>query len=98
MSTKPKVLIVDDEAGIRESLGSILRDEHYEVAAVGSAEEALHQIPAGDFEVGRPVGAAPGSFIDVPVAMNFGPLPLEGGKRYVWELNIDGETNAEQRP
>jgi Family of unknown function (DUF6941) len=49
----------------------------------------------GDFEVGRPPGAAPGSFIDVPVAMNFGPLPLEGGKRYVWELNIDGETNAD---
>ena len=51
MSAKPKILIVDDEAGIRESLGSILRDEQYEVAAVGSAEEALEQIPAGDFEV-----------------------------------------------
>ncbi len=51
MSTKPKILIVDDEAGIRESLGSILRDEHYDVSAVGSAEEALEQIPAGDFEV-----------------------------------------------
>ncbi len=51
MSAKPKILIVDDEAGIRESLGSILRDELYEVAAVGSAEEALEQIPAGDFEV-----------------------------------------------
>jgi two-component system nitrogen regulation response regulator NtrX len=51
MSSKPKILIVDDEAGIRESLGSILRDERYEVSAVGSAEEALEQIPTGDFEV-----------------------------------------------
>ncbi len=51
MSTKPKILIVDDEAGIRESLASILRDENYEVAAVGSAEEALEQIPVADFEV-----------------------------------------------
>jgi two-component system nitrogen regulation response regulator NtrX len=51
MSLKPKILIVDDEAGIRESLASILRDEHYEVAAVGSAEEALEQIPTTDFEV-----------------------------------------------
>jgi two-component system, NtrC family, nitrogen regulation response regulator NtrX len=51
MSSKPKILIVDDEAGIRESLGSILRDEHYDVSAVGSAEEALEQIPTSDFEV-----------------------------------------------
>jgi two-component system nitrogen regulation response regulator NtrX len=51
MSSKPNILIVDDEAGIRESLASILRDERYEVSAVGSAEEALAQIPAGDFEV-----------------------------------------------
>ncbi len=51
MSVKPKILIVDDEAGIRESLGSILRDENYEVEAAGSAEEALEQIPSGDFEV-----------------------------------------------
>ena len=49
----------------------------------------------GDFEVGRPPGAAPGSFIDVPVAMNFGPFPLEPGHRYVWQLTIDGETNSD---
>jgi hypothetical protein len=47
----------------------------------------------GDFEVGRPAGAAPGSFIDVAIAVNFGPFPLEPGNRYVWQLNIDGETN-----
>jgi len=51
VSSKPKILVVDDEAGIRESLASILRDEEYEVAAVGSAEEALGQIMGGDFEV-----------------------------------------------
>ena len=51
MSAKPKILIVDDEAGIRESLASILRDEHYDVDAVGSAEEALERIAADDFDV-----------------------------------------------
>jgi len=49
----------------------------------------------GEFEVGRPPGAAPGSFIDVPIAMNFGSFPLTLGRRYVWQLNIDGETNAD---
>ena len=51
MSTAHKILIVDDEAGIRESLASILRDEHYSVEAVGSAEEALDRIAAGDLHV-----------------------------------------------
>ena len=37
MSASPKILIVDDEAGIRESLSSILRDERYSVEAVESA-------------------------------------------------------------
>jgi len=41
MNPKPHLLIVDDEAGIRESLSSILKEEGYHVEAVGSAEEAL---------------------------------------------------------
>ena len=49
----------------------------------------------GEFEVGRPAGAAPGSYIDVPVAVNFGPFPVTPGRRYVWQLTIDGETTAE---
>jgi two-component system nitrogen regulation response regulator NtrX len=51
MSTNPKILIVDDEAGIRESLSSILRDERYSVDAVESAEVALERLNASDFEV-----------------------------------------------
>jgi hypothetical protein len=47
----------------------------------------------GEFEVGRPPGIAPGSFIDVPVAVSFGPFPLELGRRYVWTLSINGETD-----
>jgi two-component system nitrogen regulation response regulator NtrX len=47
----PKILIVDDEEGIRESLASILRDERYAVEAVSSAEEALDRITKSDFQV-----------------------------------------------
>ena len=49
----------------------------------------------GEFEVGRPPGAAPGSYIDVPLAVNFGSLPLAPGRRYVWKLGIDGEENGD---
>jgi two-component system nitrogen regulation response regulator NtrX len=48
---KPRVLIVDDEAGIRESLSGILADEGYAVEAVPSAEAALERAGAEDLEV-----------------------------------------------
>jgi two-component system, NtrC family, nitrogen regulation response regulator NtrX len=51
MTVGPHLLVVDDEAGIRESLSSILQDEGYHVEAVGSAEEALERAATGDFEV-----------------------------------------------
>ncbi|HKV24525.1 MAG TPA: sigma-54 dependent transcriptional regulator [Candidatus Acidoferrum sp.] len=51
MMPKPHILIVDDEAGIRESLALILKDEGYQVETVGSAEEALQRAAAGDLEV-----------------------------------------------
>jgi two-component system, NtrC family, nitrogen regulation response regulator NtrX len=51
MTSHPKILIVDDEEGIRESLASILRDERYSVDAVGSGEEALALVAKGEFQV-----------------------------------------------
>ena len=51
MTTRPRLLVVDDEDGIRESLSSILQDEGYHVEAVGSAESALERAAAGDIEV-----------------------------------------------
>lgn len=38
---QPSILIVDDEPGIRESLGALLRDEGYDAHGVASAEECL---------------------------------------------------------
>ncbi|MBZ5527730.1 MAG: sigma-54 dependent transcriptional regulator [Acidobacteriia bacterium] len=51
MTLPAHILIVDDEEGIRESLGSILRDEGYHAEAVASGEEALQRLAAGDVEV-----------------------------------------------
>ena len=51
MTTHSRILVVDDETGIREALSLILRDEGYLVEAVASAEEALQRAAAGDFEV-----------------------------------------------
>jgi len=51
MTPRPRLLVVDDEDGIRESLSSILVDEGYHVESVGSAEAALERAAAGDIEV-----------------------------------------------
>ncbi len=51
MTTHSRILIVDDEAGIRESLCLILRDEGYHVEAVASGEEALQRAAAGEISV-----------------------------------------------
>ncbi len=51
----------------------------------------------GDFEVGRPPGTKPGTPIDVPFAVNLGPLPLTPDTRYVWQLSIDGESHEDWR-
>ena len=47
----------------------------------------------GDFQVGQPAGIPPGSPIDLPLAINLGPLPLAPGGRYTWRLTIDGQTD-----
>jgi hypothetical protein len=46
----------------------------------------------GDFTTGKPEGIPEGSPIDVPIAVNFGALPIPPGGRYTWKLMIDGES------
>src|SRR5258708_12214796 len=51
MPPNPHILIVDDEAGIRESLSSILTDEGYVAEAAESAERALERAAHGGLDV-----------------------------------------------
>jgi len=46
-----KILIVDDEEGMRRLLSRILTREGYETVAVGSGEEALQEIAAEQYEL-----------------------------------------------
>lgn len=45
------ILIVDDEPGIRETLGAVLEDEGYAVTAVASGEEALRVVKSQAFDL-----------------------------------------------
>jgi two-component system nitrogen regulation response regulator NtrX len=47
----PSILIIDDEAGIRESLTGVLEDEGYKAAAAESGEACLDLLRKRDFDV-----------------------------------------------
>ena len=47
----PSILIVDDEAGIRQSLKGVLEDEGYKTFAVGSGEACLEALEKRSFDV-----------------------------------------------
>src|ERR1700747_1099158 len=51
MPPKPHILVVDDEAGIRESLSSILTDEGYIAETADSAERAIARAGYGGLDV-----------------------------------------------
>ncbi len=49
----------------------------------------------GGFKVGRPPDHPPGAPITIPIALNMGLLPIPPGKRYIWQLWINGETSSD---
>ena len=46
-----RILIVDDESGIRESLGALLRDEGYEIETLSSGEDCLARLKRDEFDL-----------------------------------------------
>ena len=48
--TSPRILIVDDEPGIRDSLRGVLEDEGFSVDTVATGEECLRRLSADSFD------------------------------------------------
>ena len=48
---KDKILVIDDEAGIRSSLKGILEDEGYSIKTARNGEDALHFIKSNNFDL-----------------------------------------------
>jgi hypothetical protein len=69
----------------------VLEDEDGRPVLLGDENPQTVEV-RGDFSVGAPEGVPAGTPVDVPIAINFGPLPLAPGGRYVWRFVVDGET------
>ncbi len=78
-----------DQANTKHQWSVALTDEDGREVNIADKPVGLK----GQFEAGRPAGVAPGSELWVPLGINFGPLPLERGKRFTWTLSINGETS-----
>ncbi|MGH2675279.1 MAG: DUF6941 family protein [Actinomycetota bacterium] len=78
-----------DQANRQHTLKAELLDEDGEKLQLGD--------PPSDFgfettfQVGRPPGLPPGTHLDVPLAVNLGPLEFPPNKGYAWALRVDGE-------
>jgi hypothetical protein len=44
----------------------------------------------GDVEIGRSPGSRQGASFNLPIAINFGPMPMPPAGRYEWRFSIDG--------
>jgi len=95
MAIALKLEVPWDRTNEQHSLQLELLDDDGNPVLVDGPEEG-EQVPlqvTGEFEAGRPPGIKPGTPIDSALAVNFGPLALEPGRRYQWRLSIDGETD-----
>ncbi len=86
---KRRVLVIDDEPAVRETLGAILSDEGYVVTPVASGEEGLKRLIEETFDL---------AFLDVWLRDRDGLSVLEAARERVRDvpvIMISGHANVE---
>jgi len=51
MDTIPRLLVVDDEEGMRDTLTDILEEFDYHIDAVANGKEAVNRVRLGDYDL-----------------------------------------------
>ncbi|MDR5684204.1 MAG: hypothetical protein QN163_09275 [Armatimonadota bacterium] len=84
-----KVEVPWTEANRPHVLEGVLKDADERSVRVGDPPNEVRF--RAEFEVGRPPGLPAGTALDVPLAVNFGPLELPPGAAYFWSISVDGK-------
>jgi hypothetical protein len=79
------------EAGSPHRWELFLEDADGRPVLVDTPNGQMPMEVSGEFTVAQPPGIPEGSPIDVQLAVNLGPIPLQPATRYKWRLTIDGE-------
>lgn len=77
-----------DQANRLHKLSTELVTEDGQAVRVGDPPSELQW--RTDFEVGRPPGLPGGTALDMPFAINLGPMDLPPDNGYSWVVKIDG--------
>lgn len=86
-----KIDVPWDEANRRHRFQLNLLDADGKPVIIGNQPVSI----TGEFEAGRPAGLLPGTPLDVTLAINIGPLPIQPGSRYVWRLSINDRSDED---
>jgi hypothetical protein len=86
-----KIEVPWDETNRPHTLRLGLIDDDGQPVVIAGGEKPFEI--TGRFELGRPSGLPPGTPMDTVLAVSLAPMPLERGKRYIWRLWIDDESN-----
>lgn len=90
-----KIEVPWDETNVRHDAALELVDADGQPVVLENPQGGAPVRLDAQFEVGRPPGVKPGTPIDVPMALTFGPIPLPPNARYEWRLSIDGRHEAD---
>lgn len=95
MAIAIKIEVPWDQANKRHALKLALVNEDGQPVLVPTPTGDRPVELNGEFEVGRPAGLKEGTPLDVALAINIGPLPLQSGGRYVWRCSIDDKSSED---
>ena len=84
-----------DQTGRRHRWRLSLVDADGQPVVMGTPGGGQPVLVGGEFEVGRPAGLPAGASLDVPIAVNLPPLPVQPGGRYEWRLSVDGDERVD---
>lgn len=92
-----KIEVPYDQANRRHRWQLQLEDESGQAVrlATPQGEQAVQM--GSDFEVQLPPGLPAGTPLDVPLVIQFGPLPLSPGRRYSFQLKLDDRADQHWR-